>query len=298
MTSNNSVATRWLFALMMLSMGLLVACDHDEPNPIPPDDSTDVVAPIVPRTVPAHDTIIEVGGIAFEMLYVPGGTFWMGASTDVSSPYYDPDSDPSERPLHQVTLSPYLIASEEVSQLLFFAVMGFNPSQLCDQTLPVHNVSFFTAQDFLDSIFVASHYRFRLPTEAEWEYAAKGGGAADANYLFAGSNTVSDVAWYGSNADDQPHQCGRLAPNALGLYDMSGNLKEWCTDWYGPYSSGHQYDPENTTEPNQPNQQKRVVRGGSFKQSPYYLRNTARQYHYPSYEGNDIGFRLVLSVTQ
>lgn len=288
---------RWVLALLLLSLFGLVACDHED-DPPQHNDTTDIVEPIVPRPVPARDTVIEVGGIAFEMIYVPGGTFWMGASTDASSPNYDPDSDPMERPLHQVTLSPYLIASEEVSQLLFHAVMGFNPSQICDQMLPVHNVSFFNAQDFMDSIFVISHYQFRLPTEAEWEYAAKGGGRAEENYLFAGSNTVGDVAWYAGNADDRPHQCGEMAPNALGLFDMSGNLKEWCSDWYGQYGSQHQYDPENMAEPQNPNQQKRVVRGGSFKQSPYYLRNTARQFHYPSYEGNDIGFRLVLSVTQ
>lgn len=289
----------WVVASLLAASLMAFAACEDEPEATGSafviTDCSDVFTPL---PVPAHDTIIEVGGIAFEMVYVSGGTFMMGATPLSSSPYYDPDAAYEEQPMHQVTLSPFLISKEEVSQLLFSAVMGYNPSLVADQRLPVHNVSFTVAQSFMTNLFFCTRLPFRLPTEAEWEYAAKGGGRADSHYLFAGSNNCDDVAWSATNAGDEVHQNGLLAPNALGLYDMSGNLKEWCSDWYAPYTAESQTNPENTTPDPVGNLQKRAVRGGSFRQYPYYLRNTARQFHFASYEDIDIGFRLVLPVTQ
>lgn len=272
-----------------------VACDPDEPEdpPVtpPPADEEQVLL-----AGPAHDTVFEAGGIRFNMVYVPSGTFTMGATTNSGSPVYDPDADLMEQPPHSVTLDGFLIADVEVSQFLYFAVMGSNPSRVSDLTLPVHNVSFTNAQRFVDTLSRMTGYRFRLPTEAEWEYASRGGGLADSNYIFAGSNSCDSVGWSTSNCGETLHTQALLGANALGLYDMSGNVKEWCTDWYGEYSSSAQTNPQGPQMPSNGNQQKRVVRGGSFRQAPYWLRNTARQFHFGSYEADDIGLRLVMSV--
>jgi formylglycine-generating enzyme required for sulfatase activity len=128
---------------------------------------------------------------------------------------------------------------------------------------------------------------YRLPTEAEWEYAARGGDGSPGNYTFSGSNNVDEVAWYDGNSGDKTHAVGTKEANGLGLYDMSGNVWEWCWDWYGdfPYSS---QDPVGA-----PSGSKRVRRGGSWGHSAFYLRSTNRFYNKPSYRSSGIGFRLV-----
>ena len=259
-------------------------------------DEHDQDEPFLFRDVPAHDTVIEVNGIAFKMIYVPGGTFTMGASNRVGYEGYDPDADSDEMPTHRVTLSPFLIAETEVSQFLFLAVMGFNPSQTHNLDMPVHNVSYYMANRFIDTLCNLSHFRFRLPTEAEWEYAAKGGGKADSNYYFSGSFCADSVAWSFDNSDGTLHYVAMLKPNTLGLYDMSGNVAEWCSDWYGPYNSIDQTDPRADIIPEDFNKQKHAIRGGSYLQRPYYLRNTARQFYHSAIENKDMGLRLVLPV--
>ena len=289
---------RILLTLSIAAAVLLAfaACGPEDEPVDPPVDPTEEEEEIVLRLAPAHDTMFEAGGVMFEMKLVPGGTFTMGATTANGSPCYDPDADIMEQPPHTVTLDAFLMADIEVSQFLYFAVMGSNPSMVSDLALPVHNVSFTNAQRFVDSLSRLTGFRFRLPTEAEWEYAAKGGGLAAERTLFAGSDTSELVAWSQKNADGQVHQSGLLQPNALGLYDMSGNVMEWCTDWYGEYSSSPQTNPQGPEQPGNANLQKRAVRGGSFLQAPYYLRNTARQFFFGSKESQDLGFRVVISV--
>lgn len=276
---------------------MVVACDpEDDPVDVPADPGNRPNPTVELRLAPAHDTAFEARGVRFDMVYIPGGTFTMGASTSPTSPVYDPDADILEQPAHTVQLDAFLMADVEVSQFLYFAVMGNNPSTVSDLTLPVHAVSFTRAQQFVDSLSRLTGFRFRLPTEAEWEYAARGAGRADSNYLFAGSNSADSVAWSSHNSDGSLHSSAMLAPNAMGLYDMSGNVMEWCSDWYGSYTGAMQTNPQGPEMPTNANLQKRVLRGGSFRQAPYYLRNTTRQFAFGSKESDDIGLRLVISV--
>lgn len=273
----------------------IVACGPEEEPEEPVTPDTPHQQEQVLKLAPAHDTVFEAKGIRFNMIYLPAGTFTMGATTNAGSPVYDPDADILEQPPHTVSLDAFLIADVEVSQFLYFAVMGSNPSQVSDLMLPVHSVSFTNAQRFVDTLSRITGYRFRLPTEAEWEYAARGGASAP-HTLFAGSDDAGTVAWSSQNSGLQVHQSGTLQPNTFGLYDMSGNVMEWCTDWYGEYPSSPQTNPQGPDIPSNANLQKRVVRGGSFLQSPYYLRNTARQFYFGSKEAADMGFRVVISV--
>lgn len=284
-------------ALLLLLLLFSVACGHKE-DPIdePATPGGDPSQTIELQLAPAHDTSFEARGVRFNMVYVPAGTFTMGASTNPSSSVYDPDADILEQPAHTVQLDAFLIADVEVSQFLYYAVMGNNPSTVSDLMLPVHDVSFTRSQQFVDTLSRLTGYSFRLPTEAEWEYAARGAGREDSNYIFAGSNTIDSVAWSSHNSDGRVHQSGELAPNALGVFDMSGNVMEWCSDWYGNYTGGTQSNPQGPARPANSNLQKRILRGGSFRQAPYYLRNTARQFAFGSKEADDIGIRLVISV--
>ena len=289
----------YMFAgLLALACVNLVSCEREEPTSNNVD--TTIYHPGEQHTlhVPAHDTVFEAAGIQFNMIYVPAGTFTMGATTSAGAQGYDPDADAMESPTHLVYVDAFLIADVEVSQFLFLAVTGFNPSQQSDLTLPVHNVSFDNALRFIDSLNKITGYNFRLPTEAEWEYAAKGCGLADSNYYFAGSNSPERVGWSVNNAGGTIHGSQMLQPNALGIYDMTGNLKEWCSDWYGHYTSGSQSNPQGPERPANANLRKRVIRGGSYLQSPYYQRNTAREFLFGSSETKDIGFRIVIPVSK
>ena len=285
------------FASAVLGLSLFMSCEPEEEPWLPDDDDIEVPQEEEPLALaPARDTVFEAGGIMFNMIYVPSGTFVMGATTQTGIAGYDHEADPSEQPPHQVTLDAFLIGDVEVSQFLYFAVTGENPSLLSDLTYPVHNVSFTKAQQFVEKLSKMTGYAFRLPTEAEWEYAAKGGGQEPANYYYSGSNDADSVAWSSHNADDQLHVSSLLNPNALGIYDMSGNLMEWCTDWYGAYNSTPQTNPEGPVMPSNANLQKRAARGGSYLQTPYWQRNTARQFYFGSHDAKDIGLRVVISV--
>ena len=172
------------------------------------------------------------------------------------------DGFDNERPVHTVTVSTFYIGKYEVTQGLYESVMGANPSEFKgDNNLPVENVTWYNAVSFcnklsekegrqavytIDGTTVTADWSkngYRLPTEAEWEYAAKGGNGSPGNYLYAGSNNVDDVAWYSGNSSNTPHVVGKAKPNGLGIYDMSGNVWEWCWDWYSDYSSEAQSDP-------------------------------------------------------
>ena len=194
-----------------------------------------------------------VNGVSFEMIAVEGGTFTMGATSEQGSDAYD-----DEKPTHQVTLSSYYIGKTEVTQELWQAVMGSNPSKFSGTNLPVEKVSWDDCQTFITKLNSLTGKNFRLPTEAEWEYAARGGNMSQ-GYKYSGSNEIGDVAWYDNNSGNKTHPVATKAPNELGIYDMSGNLWEWCSDWYGSYSSTAQTNP---TGPDSGSN--RITRGGSW----------------------------------
>ena len=224
-----------------------------------------------------------VNGVTFELLYVKGGTFTMGCT-----PEQNGDCNNDEKPTHSVTLDDYYIGKFEVTQDLWTAVMGKNPSNKKGDNLPVENVSWNDAQDFIRQLNQMTGEHFSLPTEAQWEYAARGGSKSK-GYKFSGGNILGNVAWYADNSASTPHQVGTKDPNELGLYDMSGNVWEWCYDLYGNYSSESQNNPTGPTSGSV-----RVLRGGSWSYFAGLARVSYRLYGQPGSRFSGRGFRLVL----
>lgn len=244
-----------------------------------------------PWDAPVYETF-TVNGVTFKMVEVDGGTFTMGATAEQGNNAYS-----DEYPTHQVTLSSYSIGETEVTQALWQAVMGSNPSAFQGNLQrPVECVSWNDCQTFINKLNDLTGKTFRLPTEAEWEYAARGGNRI-MGYKYAGSNMLGDVAWYydnsyavGSSSPDYgTHTVGTKAPNELGLYDMSGNVWEWCQDWYSSYSSESQTNPTGPASGSS-----RVSRGGSWAGDAKYCRVSSRNYYSPSHTLSYLGMRLVL----
>ena len=217
------------------------------------------------------------------MVYVEGGTFTMGATSEQKKPYVD------EKPTHRVSLSSFYIGKYEVTQSLWKAVMGSNPSDWKGDNLPVENVSWNDSQTFLRKLNAMTGKNFRLPTEAEWEYAARGGNLSR-GYQYSGSKKIDDVAWYEDNSGGKTHPVGTKAPNELGIYDMSGNVWEWCQDWYGDY---HGYSQTNPTGPSSGSL--RVLRGGCWIIRARFCRVADRSHLTPDGRLIFLGFRLALS---
>ncbi|MDY4059926.1 MAG: SUMF1/EgtB/PvdO family nonheme iron enzyme [Alloprevotella sp.] len=238
-----------------------------------------------PRTVSAsyQNGVLLVGNASYRMINVYGGTFTMGATSEMTNPYGN------EKPTHQVTLSSYYIGETEVTQALWKAVMGYNPSKFKGDHLPVECVSWDDCQEFIRKLNAATGRRFRLPTEAEWEFAARGGNQSRRTQ-YSGSSNIDDVAWYKDNSGDSTHPVKTKRPNELGLYDMSGNVWEWCQDWYGSYTS---YSQTNPTGPNSGSD--RVYRGGSWYGYAGDCRSSSRGIIAPGNGGDFLGFRLALS---
>lgn len=214
---------------------------------------------------------ITVNGVSFTMIDVAGGTFQMGS--------YD------EWPVHSVILSDYYIGETEVTQELWEAVMGTNPSRFKGSNNPVEAVSWYDCQEFIKTLNRLTGKEFRLPTEAEWEYAARGGNKSQ-GYEYSGSNTLGDVAGW------DLYPVGSNSPNELGIYDMTGNVWEWCSDWYGGYSSSSQTNPTGPTSGSD-----RVIRGGEWSSLTYraqYCRVADRYYDSPGVHRYGRGFRLAL----
>ena len=229
-------------------------------------------------------TIPVKNGISIEMVKVEAGSFNMGATPEMENPY------DSEKPVHRVTLTNnYYIGKYEVTQALWQAVMGSNPSGFKGDNLPVEEVSWNECQDFISKLNAMIGKRFRLPTEAEWEYAARDGNKSR-GYQYSGSNTLGDVAWYSGNSSSRTHAVGTKQPNELGIYDMAGNVWEWCQDWYGSYSSSPQTNPTGAVNELYP-----VYRGGSWNSSARDCRTSYRDYFTPVFRNIDLGLRLVLS---
>ena len=269
----------------MLSVNLTSCGDDDEPGDMPGPQGSDKKG-------------ITVEGASFNMIKVEGCTFKMGAqSTDPNGENYDSESDSDERPIHSVTLDDYYIGETEVTQELWEAVMGTNPSFISGSNNPVECVSWNDCQEFIAKLNDLTGLEFRLPTEAEWEYAARGGNKSQ-GYKYAGSNTIGEVAWYRVNAYDVgkssfdygTHQVGTKAPNELGLYDMSGNVYEWCSDRYGSYSLSEQSNPTGPSTGSY-----RVSRGGSWYLNARRCRVSYRYDYNPDYRSDYNGFRLVCS---
>lgn len=219
--------------------------------------------------------------ILSSMVYVEGGTFQMGATSEQGS-----DAFSDESPVHQVTVSSFYMGKTEVTQRQWKAIMGSNPSYFTGDNRPVENVSWNDCQAFIQKLNQLTGRTFRLPTEAEWEYAARGG-KYHSGYKYSGSNEVGYVAWYEGNSGSQTHDVKTKQPNALGLYDMSGNVWEWCSDWYGSYGSGAQTNPQGPSSGSY-----RVLRGGSWYSYARYCRVSYRSDDYPDDRYNSFGFRL------
>ena len=203
----------------------------------------------------------------------------MGATSEQGNDY-----DENELPVHQVTLPDYYICETEVTQELWKAVMGKNYSG--SGKLPVSWVGWEDCQEFISKLNALTGQQFRLPTEAEWEFAARGG-TKSRGYKFSGSNNIDEVAWYDSNSNSLTHEVGTKSPNELGIYDMSGNVIEWCQDWYGSYGSSSQTNPMGPSSGSN-----RVQRGGSFETQKKYCRVSFRGYCPPMSWGASFGVRL------
>ncbi len=239
------------------------------------------------RRNPTSNQTICVGDVSFEMVYVQGGTFQMGATAEQGSDAYG-----DEHPVHNVTLSDFHIGKYEVTQGLWKEVMGENPSNnKAGDNYPVETVSWEDCQRFIEWLNNRTGLRFRLPTEAEWEYAARGG-RKSRGYKYSGTTyDLESVAWYDGNSGNETHPVGRKSPNELGLYDMSGNVWEWCQDWYGSYGSSAQTDPMGLQSG-----AGRVFRGGGYisVSGARYCRVSCRADFGPGGRDSSIGLRLVL----
>ena len=228
----------------------------------------------------SSDRTFTVNGVTFKMVRVEGGTFRMGSS--------DSDADSDEQPVHSVTLSGYYIGETEVTQALWEAVMGNNPSYFKGANLPVEDVSWNDCQDFIRELNRLTGKRFRLPTEAEWEFAVRGGNRST-GAKYSGSNAIANVAWYTDNSGSKTHPVKGKSPNELGLYDMSGNVWEWCEDRYGSYSSGSQTNPKGASSGSN-----RVLRGGSWFVDTGYCRVANRSGNTLTGRNYYLGLRLAL----
>ncbi len=258
-----------------------------------------------PYTATANATLYAVWVPEIEgMVYVAGGTFNMGAAAT------DTEADTDERPVHSVTLSSYYIGKYEVTQAQWEAVMDENPSGFQAgpdaPSRPVEQITWYDAVTFCNELSIDSNLTpyyniinetevtvnpdangYRLPTEAEWEYAARGGALSE-SYLFSGSSNIDEVAWYISNSESKTQPVGEKQANELGIYDMSGNVWEWCWDRYGNYEGDAQTNPVGATSGLY-----RVYRGGSFYNYAWYCRSTYRNFSMPAFSNRSLGLRLV-----
>jgi formylglycine-generating enzyme required for sulfatase activity len=216
-----------------------------------------------------------------EMVFVEGGEFIMG------------DAELEDAPPHKVTVSSFYIGKYPVTQAQWEAVMGNNPSEFKNcENCPVENVSWYDCQGFIQKLNAKTGKTYRLPTEAEWEYAARGGKRSK-GYKYAGSNEIEAVAWYGGNSNDKTHPVGQKKPNELGIYDMTGNVWEWCCDWYG--ESYYNSSPGNN--PKGPESGRyRVLRGGSWGNFAESCLVAGRNDWDPGRRGDYLGFRLLSPV--
>ncbi len=237
-----------------------------------------------------HKSSVSGGGnykdltTGMEFVWVEGGCYQMGNTFDDAEGFSD------EKPVHEVCVDGFYLGKYEVTQGEWQAVMGDNPSSFKNGgNYPVEKVSWDDAQDYIGKLNQRSGRTFRLPTEAEWEYAARSGGKKE---KYSGGDNIKSVAWYNQNSDNKSHPVGTKQPNGLGIYDMSGNVGEWCQDWYSDkyYSNSPRNNP-----PGPSSGLDRVPRGGSWYDLRGDVRSAFRYGLTPGLRYDMIGFRLVLS---
>lgn len=258
------------------SLLLLVGCSSSVKN-----QASERIDSELQVTLAETDTnlTVSVDSVTFKMIRVEGGTFQMGSM----------DGANNEKPVHEVTLSSFSIGETEVTQELWEVVMGDNPSFFKGSKRPVEEVSWDDCQTFIGRLNELTGKTFRLPTEAEWEFASRGGNLSK-GYTYSGSNTIRDVAWFGDTSESGTHDVAMNFPNELGIYDMSGNVYEWCQDWYGSYGSHSQMNPIGPSSGSE-----RVERGGCWDNIEECSRVASRDSkHSPSLAYRNLGFRLAL----
>ena len=224
-----------------------------------------------------------INDLLAQLIFVDGGTFSLGCIESLDSLCTE-----YEKPIQRVTLSPYYISQHEVTQILWSNISGSNPNSLKNNNYPVTNVSWNDIQDFIKQLNHLTSLHFALPTEAQWEFAAKGGNKSK-HTIYSGHKDIKKVAWFIENSNRMYHAVGKLNPNELNLFDMSGNVWEWCSDYYAPYT------PEDKTDPTGPKTgNSRVYRGDSWLDNQLYTRITYRNNGTPNQKMNCLGFRLIL----
>ena len=274
---------------------LMLVADVDNNGVIDISDLADMIDYILfgkwPGEQQPRPVSYTVNGVTFEMMPVAGGTFTMGANDG------DTYARPWEKPAHEVTLSDYYIGVTEVTQALWMAVMITNPSwysggngYVNNYQRPVERVSYEQCQTFIAKLNQMTGLTFRMPTEAEWEYAARGGNMSK-GYLYAGSDDIEEVSWHKGNSSNVTHVVATKAPNELGLYDMSGNVAEWCSDWYDAnyYSISPVLDPQGPSTGGS-----YVYRGGSWDQAFRMSRVSCRIEGFPESGTVNNGLRLAM----
>lgn len=279
---------RYLILATVVLMALTLSVSCNTPNEPPVEEPTDTIPPVEFKGL-----TLNVGNVTFRMVEVEHGTFMMGGTPEQTDAYDD------EFPVHEVTISKDFYMSEtEVTQALWTAVMGNTIADQQEKTgapqlfgegdnYPMYYVNLEDCQAFVERLSELTGKTFRLPTEAEWEYAARGGNKS-MGYGFAGENELFMVAWFKGNSEGTVHEVGQLKPNELGLYDMSGNVCEWCSDIYGPYAADAVTDPMGAEQGDL-----YVNRGGGFK-AIGGCRVAYRNYIGSALRECDLGIRLVL----
>ena len=229
----------------------------------------------------AQNEIIQLNdSVQLEMVFVEGGPFIMGSN----------DGKKDARPSHQVELSDFYIGKFEFTQQQWIAISGDEPSEISCMNCPVNDFSWAQLTQMIGKLNEMTKRKFRLPTEAEWEYAAQGGQKTK-GFLYSGSNNIAEVAWTKDTGNDQQHEVGQLKPNELGLYDMNGNAWELCEDWYDKkfYQRSPKKNPVNTTVAKY-----RVSRGASWMSPAYYCERHYRNTDHPHHKRGNGGFRIVM----
>jgi formylglycine-generating enzyme required for sulfatase activity len=269
---------------MLLAMCSLTACAHNSQTEHPVAGNVAVDTETQSKENAPKETI-TVNGVSFEMVKVEAGTFTMGGTPEME------DKFDYAKPVHKVTITRnFYIGETEVTQALWEAVMGSNPSWFeGNANRPVESVTWNDCQTFIKKLNAATGKKFRLPTEAEWEFAARGGNKSR-HYRYSGSNDIDEVAWYKANSDYETHDVAMKKPNELGLYDMSGNVSEWCEDWLGEYSASAQTNP---TGPK--SGIFRVRRGGEKGDEASWCVPSYRYHAEPGESAFCLGFRLAFT---